>query len=81
MIPDSPEWFAWLASLTSFRFVGKLGRFSAYRDYDRGFKRSWSARRIMHRRHYKHYLGTTDHLTIACLEQMAARFQAEGEMR
>jgi|SRR5579875_19557 hypothetical protein len=34
IVPDSPEWFAWLASLTSFRFVSKRGRFSARRDYD-----------------------------------------------
>jgi hypothetical protein len=31
--PDSPEWFAWLASLSSFRFVGKGGRFSAHRVF------------------------------------------------
>jgi hypothetical protein len=80
IMPDSSEWFAWLASLTSFRFVSKRGRFSARRDYDHGFKRSWSAHRVIHGRHYKHYLGTTDHLTIACLEQMAARLQAEEEM-
>jgi hypothetical protein len=34
LIPDSPEWFAWLASLASFRFIGKQGRLSAYRGYD-----------------------------------------------
>jgi hypothetical protein len=34
--PDSLEWFAWLASLSSFRFVGKPGRFSACRDCAHG---------------------------------------------
>jgi hypothetical protein len=27
--PDSPEWFAWLSTLPSFRFVGQQGRFTA----------------------------------------------------
>lgn len=76
LVPDSPEWFEWLASLSSFRFVGKLGRLSATREYDHGSKRSWSAYRHVHQHTYKHYLGTTEHLTIALLEQMAAKLQS-----
>lgn len=76
--PESPQWFDWLASLTSFRFVGPHGRFTAYRDSERGQRtRSWRAHRYFHGRSYQHYLGTTDHLTIACLEQMAAKLQAD----
>src|SRR5258708_22851367 len=30
LTPDSPAWFDWLATLSSFRFVGKPGRFAAY---------------------------------------------------
>ncbi|BCL83607.1 hypothetical protein ccbrp13_60720 [Ktedonobacteria bacterium brp13] len=30
LLPDSPAWFDWLASLASFRFVGQQGRLSAY---------------------------------------------------
>lgn len=74
--PDSAQWFAWLASLSSFRFVGKLGRLSASRTYDHGPMRTWFAYRTIHQHDYKHYLGTTDHLTIDVLEQMAARFQS-----
>jgi hypothetical protein len=78
LTPDSPEWFEWLASLCSFRFVGKLGRFSACRDSDHGqHTRCWVAHRCLRGQRYKHYLGTTDHLTLASLEQMAARLQAE----
>jgi len=29
LVPDTPEWFVWLASLSSFRFTGKYGRFTA----------------------------------------------------
>ena len=31
--PDSPEWFTWLSTLPSFRFVGEPGRFTAFRGY------------------------------------------------
>ncbi len=76
--PDSPEWFDWLASLSSFRFIGPQGRFTAYRDSERGQRtRSWRAHRYFHGRNYKHHLGTTDHLTIARLEQVAAKLQAD----
>jgi hypothetical protein len=76
LVPDSAQWFAWLASLSSFRFVGKLGRLSASRTYDHGPQRTWFAYRCIHQHDYKHYLGTTDHLTIDVLEEMAARFQS-----
>jgi hypothetical protein len=71
---DSSEWFDWLASLVSFRFLGQSGRFSAYRE---GLTRSWRAYRTFHGRSRKRSLGTTDRLTIAHLEQVAASLQAE----
>ena len=77
LTPDSPEWFDWLASLSCFRFVGPQGRFTANRQSDRhGPTRYWRAHRCIHSRPYKHYLGTTDHLTIARLEQVAAILQS-----
>ena len=36
---DSLEWFEWLCSLSSFRFIGHSGRFTAYREG----QRSWRA--------------------------------------
>jgi hypothetical protein len=74
LTPDSPAWFDWLATLSSFRFVGKQGRFSAYRKGR--MSRRWSAYRTIHQHVYQHYLGTTDHLTIDGLEQMAAKLQS-----
>jgi hypothetical protein len=62
LVPESPEWFDWLATLSSFCFVGKQGRFTAYR--------------YIHQRTYKQYLGVTDRLTIDCLEQGAASLQS-----
>ena len=79
LTPDSTEWFDWLATLSSFRFIGKQGsRFTAYRESDhRGPKRGWTAHRSLHNRRCKHYLGVTDRLSITSLEQGAARIQAQ----
>lgn len=81
LVPDSPEWFAWLASLSSFQFVGKLGRFSAHRVFHQGPTRYWQANRVIHQHRYKPYLGGTEHLTIDCLEQVAATLQSYADSR
>jgi hypothetical protein len=73
--PDSPEWFAWLASLSSFRFVGRSGRFSARRGYNRRPNRSWYAQRRIHQNNYSKYIGVSEHITTERLEQVAASFQ------
>jgi hypothetical protein len=74
--PDSPDWFAWLASLSSFRFVGQSGRFSARRGYNRRPNRSWYAQRGIHQKNYSKYIGVSEHITIERLEQVAAYFQS-----
>lgn len=74
--PDSPEWFAWLASLSSFRFIGRSGRFSARRGYNRGPNRCWYAQRGIHQKNYSKYIGVSEHITTARLEQVAAHFQS-----
>jgi DNA-binding transcriptional MerR regulator len=54
LFPDSQEWFDWLATLSSFRFVGKSGRFTAYRELRRsGPTRMWTAHRSFHQQRYK----------------------------
>ena len=77
LTPDSPEWFDWFASLTSFRFVGPIGRFSACRRSEDGqYTRSWIARRFFHGHDFMYYLGGTSRLAIAHLEQVAAILQS-----
>ncbi len=73
--PDSPEWFAWLASLSSFRFAGQAGRFSARRGYNQRPNRGWYAQRGIHQKNYSKYIGVSEHFTAARLEQVAAHFQ------
>lgn len=74
--PDSPEWFAWLASLSSFRFVGQVGCFSARRGYNHRPNRSWYAQRAIHQKNYSKYIGVSEHVTTDRLEQIAAHFQS-----
>jgi hypothetical protein len=73
ILPDSPEWFAWLATFNSFRFIGRQGRLSASRTKGRS---CWMAYRRIHGHCYAYGLGNTKRLTIAHLEQMAATLQA-----
>jgi hypothetical protein len=75
LIPDSPEWFAWLETLNSFRFVGHQGRLSASRNKGRP---CWMAYRRIHGHCYTYGLGNTKRLTIAHLEQMAATLQSHA---
>jgi hypothetical protein len=73
LTPDSIPWFEWLATLSSFRFIGQQGRLSASRPAGRS---CWLAYRRIHSRYYTHTLGPSQTLTLARLEQIAAKLQA-----
>ena len=73
--PDTPAWFAWVATQASFRFVGKLGHFSAHHENPRP-QRAWRAHRHIRNHSYTLPLAPTQELTIAVLEQAAAALQA-----
>ena len=74
--PNSPEWFAWLASLSSFRFVGLSGRFSARRGYNHRPNRGWYGQRTIHQQSHSKYIGVSEHVTTDRLEHIAAHFQS-----
>ena len=74
--PDTPQWFAWLATRSSFRFVGKHGRLTAHREVQRLPKAAWRAHQQIRNHPYNIRLGSTESLTIAALEQAAADLQA-----
>jgi hypothetical protein len=69
--PDSPDWFTWLARLGSFHFHGKSGHFTARQERKQRGDAYWYAYRKAHTQRLKRYLGTTNKLTLACLEQTA----------
>jgi hypothetical protein len=73
--PETPEWFAWLAQQSSFRFVGKVGRFTAHHEW-RVPRGAWRAHRHVRNHSYTLRLAPTQELTIAVLEQAAEALQA-----
>ena len=73
--PDTPQWFAWLAEQSSFRFVGKGGHFSAHHEW-RVPKGAWRAHRKIRNRGYHLRLAPTQELTMTVLEQAAEALQA-----
>jgi hypothetical protein len=74
--PDSSEWFAWLSSRSSFRFVGKEGHFTAHRECERLPNAVWRAHRKLRNHTCNQRLAHTPALTIGVLEQAAATLQA-----
>ncbi len=70
--PESPSWFAWLSTCSSFRFVGKLGRLTAHRELHNVSRAVWRAHRNIRNHTYNVHLGKTESLTITALEQAAA---------
>jgi len=73
--PDTPQWFAWVAEQSSFRFVGKGGSFSAHHEW-RVPRGAWRAHRHIRNHGYHLRLAPSQELTIAVLEQAAATLQA-----
>ncbi|HVB60763.1 MAG TPA: hypothetical protein VNE61_06165 [Ktedonobacteraceae bacterium] len=74
--PDSLAWFAWLDSVSSFRFVGKAGHFTAHHESLRVPHGSWRAHRNIRNHTRILRLAHSHNLTIAVLEQTAAALQA-----
>lgn len=74
--PDSPEWFAWLSTLPSFRFTGQHGRFTAFRGYQCSPTTPWWAHRQIRNHSHKRRLGVTLAVSIESLEMAAASLQA-----
>ena len=73
--PDTPEWFAWVAEQSSFRFVGRGSSFSAHHEW-RVPRGAWRAHRHIRNHGYHLRLAPTQELTIAVLEQAAEALQA-----
>lgn len=73
--PGTPEWFAWVDKQSSFRFVGKLGHFTAHHSW-RVPRGAWRAHRQIRNHSYTLRLAPSRELTIAVLEQAALALQA-----
>ena len=73
--PETPEWFAWVAEQSSFRFVGQGGTFSAHHEW-RVPRGAWRAHRHIRNHVYIQRLAPTQELTMVVLEQAAQALQA-----
>lgn len=73
--PDTPEWFAWVAKQSSFRFVGKQGHFTAHHEW-RVPRGAWRAHRHIRNHLYAVRLAPNQELTLAVLERAAEVLQA-----
>jgi LuxR family maltose regulon positive regulatory protein len=79
IIPDSPEWFAWLEEVSSFAFSGKIGHFTARKETKQRGDRYWSAYLATGEHIAKKYLGKSTDLTLARLEHIAGILSAQSE--
>ena len=69
---DDAAWPSWLAAHSSFAFDGQHGRLSVIKEARARGAGYWYAYRATGRRTSKRYLGTTSHVTIARLEEIAS---------
>ena len=79
IVPDSPEWFAWLEQVSSFAFASKSGRYTARKEAKQRGERYWSAYLTTGEHLTKRYLGKTSDLSLARLERMAGILRAQIE--
>jgi hypothetical protein len=73
--PDTPQWFAWVAKQSSFRFVGRVGHFTAHHEW-RVPRGAWRAHRKIRNHNPILRLSPNQDLTLAVLEQAAGTLQA-----
>src|SRR5215831_1759965 len=81
IVPDSPEWFAWLEQVSSFAFAGKGGHYTARKEARQRGDRYWSAYLAAGERLTKKYLGKSADLSLARLEQIAGLLHAQSEVQ
>ena len=70
---ETPAWFAWLATASTFAFTSDTGTFTARKERA-GNQRGgwyWKAYRTQHGKHFSLYLGKTEALTLERLNAVA----------
>jgi LuxR family maltose regulon positive regulatory protein len=89
LVVDTPQWYDWLATASTFAFTSDTGTFTARKE-QAGNKRGgwyWKAYRTQHGKHSSHYLGKSETLSLERLNaaaRMLARasgMAAEGDAR
>ncbi len=78
---DTPSWYAWLETATSFTFTGEEGTFTAYKA-SAGNRRGgwyWRAYRRKRGRLSRCYLGVCTNVTLSKLHEAARRLATDAE--
>ena len=70
LVPESPAWEAWLQTISSFAFHGKVRSYTARKEH-KGREGYWYAYARVKGQVTKRYLGSSRDLTLARLEQVA----------
>ncbi len=81
VLVDTPSWYAWLETATTFTFTGEEGTFTAHKARA-GNRRGgwyWRAYRRTRGRLSRCYLGVSPNLTLAKLREAARRLAVEAE--
>ncbi len=81
VLVDTPSWYAWLETATTFTFICEEGTFTAHKARA-GNRRGgwyWRAYRRQRGRLSRCYLGVSSNLTLANLCEVARRLAADGE--
>jgi LuxR family maltose regulon positive regulatory protein len=78
IVPDSPEWFAWLDQVSFFAFSGKSGHFSARKEAKQRGDRYWYSYLATGKHLTKKYLGKTADISLARLEYIAGLQSAQS---
>ena len=68
---DSPAWFSWLSTATTFYYDGRPGSFTAHCERRQRGDLYWTAYRRQRGILRRVYLGKTDQLTAQRLEEVA----------
>jgi predicted ATPase/DNA-binding CsgD family transcriptional regulator len=77
---DTPNWFAWLPTASTFAFLGEQGTFTARKERA-GSRRGgeyWKAYRRRRGKLYRAYLGKSEELTLERLQAVALALASKG---
>src|SRR5215472_1781891 len=78
IVPESPAWFSWLEQASSFAFRGQGGHYTARKESRAHGQTYWYAYLGTGQQLSKKYLGKSQELTLARLEEVAARLAAQA---
>jgi predicted ATPase/DNA-binding CsgD family transcriptional regulator len=81
IIVDSPDWYTWLETVSTFTFRGEECLFTAHKERagNRRGKAYWRAYRSWQDKLQRAYLGQSEDLTLARMQAVAAVLAHKGE--